>query len=116
LRPDTRTHSNRGILGAMIEMLRLSEVQRLIAIFLALVSFCITYKWAGQRTLERAMRLAPHDGQIGLGMIVMGLMVGVPMAILMYLLSFNILRTWERGYTQKLDEMERISDQTDSKS
>jgi hypothetical protein len=100
----------------MIELLRLPAVQRPIAIFLALVSFCITYKWAGQRALERAMRLAPRDGQIGLGMIVMGLMVGVPTAILMYLLSFNILRTWERDYTQKLDEKERIADQIDSKS
>jgi hypothetical protein len=45
---------------------------------------------------------------------IMGLMVGVPTAILVYLLTFSILRTWERHYTQKLDKMERIADQTSS--
>lgn len=60
------------------------------------------------------MRVAPHDGLTGLGMEIMGLMVGVPTAILVYLLTFSILRTWERHYTQKLDKMERIADQTSS--
>jgi hypothetical protein len=98
----------------MFELLRLPEVQRLVAIFLALISFYYTFKWAELWTLERAIRSAPHDGQLGLGMIFMELLVGIPAAILVYFVSFNILRTWERNYTQKVDEMERIADQTSS--
>lgn len=56
------------------------------------------------------MRSAPHDGMTGLGTAVMGLMVGVPTAIFVYFLSFNIMRTWERHYTQKLVQMEQMAD------
>jgi hypothetical protein len=110
LKPDARIRSKSGILGPTIELLRLPEVERLIAIFLALVSFYYAYRWAGHWILERAMRSAPHDGMTGLGTAVMGLMVGVPTAIFVYFLSFNIMRTWERHYTQKLVQMEQMAD------
>jgi hypothetical protein len=99
---------NRSILDSMIELLRLPEVQRVIAFLGALLSFCGTYYLTAQVIMARAMRETPHDGQAGLGAEVWGLMLGFPVAILLYFLIFYLLQVWERKYAQQLDEQERL--------
>jgi len=55
------------------------------------------------------MRRAPHDGQAALGALFMGLMIGVPVAALVYFLSMRWMKAWEKRYSQKLDEEDRIA-------
>jgi uncharacterized membrane-anchored protein len=93
----------------MIELLRLTEVQRVIAFLMALGSFCYTYHRAVLWSIADTMRRAPHDGQAGLGALFMGLMIGVPVAALVYFLSMHWMQAWEKRYAQKLDEEDRIA-------
>jgi hypothetical protein len=113
--PQDSPNPERGFSHSVIELLRLPEVQKPIAIVFALGSFWCAYKLAAQWTLARAMRVAPHDGMAGLGMLIMGVMVGVPTAIAVYFLSVSLLSAWERRYTQKSNEIDRLSQRANSK-
>ncbi len=100
----------------MMELLRLKEVHRGIAFVAALVGYRCAYHYAAQWTIERSMKIAPHDGQLGLGVLAAGLMFGVPVALISFFLILYLLQNWEKRYTQKLDERERLESIKDSSS
>ena len=95
------------MLSPMPEVLRIPACQKTIAFLVALVSFCYAYHLGVLWVWHKAIREHSHDGQIGLGAGVMGLMLGPPVAFIAYRLSMYLLRDWDKRYTQKLDEAER---------
>jgi peptidoglycan/LPS O-acetylase OafA/YrhL len=96
----------------MIEPLRIPAFQKTLALLVALVLFCYTYHLATIWTVARAMRVAPHDGQAGLGAAFLGLMTGLPVAKLAYHLIKYWLQTWEKRYARKLDEADSAAIKT----
>jgi hypothetical protein len=96
------------MLDAMIELLRLPEIQRIIAMLAAIASGCISFRVAVLATMAYAIKRAPHDGQAGLGALFMGLMIGVLIAGMAYGVSFHFMQNWEKRYTKRLDEKDRL--------
>jgi hypothetical protein len=96
------------MLDAMIELLTLPEIQRFVAILAAVASGCISFRIAIQSAMAFAVKRSPHDGQAGLGAEFIGTLAFVLVACAMYLLVGRSLRYWEKRYTQKLDERDRL--------
>jgi hypothetical protein len=94
----------------MIELLRLPEVQRIVAVAAAIASGCYSFHVVSQLTIAYAMKRTPNDGQAGLGAVFMGGMAAFLVASVMYSLVFHFMRTWEKRYAQKLDKRERLED------
>ena len=104
------------MLDAMIELLRLPEVQRALAIFAAVASGCITFRVAVPSMMAYAIKRAPHDGQAGLGAEFMGLLAFALVASAAYFLVSYSMRAWEKRYAWKLDERERHDETMSTRS
>ena len=98
------------MLDAMIELLRLPEVQRVLAILAAIASGCISFRVAVQSMMAYAIKRAPLDGQAGLGAEFMGGFAFVVVASATYFLVGYSMRVWEKRWTRKIDERERLEE------
>jgi hypothetical protein len=104
------------MLDAMIELFRLPEVQRLLAVLAAVASGCYSFHLAMQSTMHNAIKRAPQDGQAALGAEFMGCMAFVLVALATYLLVSHSMRTWEKQYARKLEARHRLEDQRSIRS
>ena len=100
----------------MIELLRLPEIQRIVAILAATASGYISFRVAVQSTMTYAIKRAPHDGQAGLGAEFMGVLACIVVATATYCVVVYLLRAWEKQYARKLDERERLEDLRSTRS
>jgi MFS superfamily sulfate permease-like transporter len=104
------------MLDAMIELLRLPEVQRVLAILAAIASGCISFRVAVPFTMPYAIKRAPRDGQAGLGAGFMGGLTFVLVASATYFVVSYSMRAWEERYMRKLDEREGLEEMRSARS